>query len=345
VTSICVGAAAALFVVLLAPWLSRTILDAAGLSTALSLGAVAMFFAALNGSQVGALSGLEAFQRVALGNLVRGTGLILFVTAGALQSGINGALLGYIAAGAATAIYYQMALGRACASNAIAISYRFTRKDFAILWRFTLPVLLTTLSFTPAAWWTNVLLASRNGYAEVGIFNAVFHWQMLIVFFSTAMSNIGLPMLSNIRAERDPAKYKRCLAISFLLTSVPAIAIAVPVAIFSPLIVRLYGPAFEHGATALALISFAAVLSAINIPVGQAIWSLDAIVPAVLLALLRGGVLVAASYALAAKGASGIAAAYVIMGLIQTAATVPFMIFILRRKLAPETSPIGVPLV
>jgi len=73
-----VGAATAVFVILFAPWLSRGILGAAGLAGAVSLGAVVMFFAALNGSQVGALSGLEAFSLVALGNLVRGIAFIVF---------------------------------------------------------------------------------------------------------------------------------------------------------------------------------------------------------------------------------------------------------------------------
>src|SRR5882762_4200255 len=101
------------------------------------------------------------------------------------------------------------------------------------------------------------------------------------MFFSNAISNIGLPMLSNLRAERDPAKYKRCLAINLLLTSAPAITIAIPVAICAPLIMRLYGPAFEHGASALALISLAAALSASTLPIGHVIWSLDATVSAV----------------------------------------------------------------
>jgi O-antigen/teichoic acid export membrane protein len=338
-TSIVVGAATTLLVLLLAPWLSREILHASGLSSALSLAGAVMFFAALNGSQVGTLSGLEAFHRVAFGNLVRGTGMILFVVIGAALGGVTGALLGHVAAGAVTALFYQIAVRRECAARSIVISYTFGREDLRILWQFTFPVLLTNLCFAPAAWWSNVLLANKSGYSEAGVFNATLHWQLLIMFFSNAISNIGLPMLSNLRSERDPAKYKRCLALNFLLTSAPAITMAVPVAICSPLIMRLYGPAFEHGATALALISLAAVLSAINIPVGHAIWSLDATMSAVLLALLRSGALVISSYALAQAGATGLAGAYVIMGVVQTAATVPFMAWILRRKLAPTASP------
>jgi O-antigen/teichoic acid export membrane protein len=338
-TSIVIGAATALLFLLLAPWLSLEILHASGLSRALSLAGAVMFFAAVNGSQVGTLSGLEAFHKVAFGNLVRGTGMILFVTIGAALGGMTGALIGHVAAGAMTALFYQIAVRRECATRGIAISYTFGREDLRILWRFTFPVVLTNLCFAPAAWWCNVLLANRRGYSEVGVFNATLHWQLLIMFFSNAISNIGLPMLSNLRAERDPAKYKKCLAMNLFLTSAPAIAIAVPVAICAPFIMRLYGPAFEHGATALALISLAAVLSAVTLPIGHVIWSLDATISAVLLALLRSGTLVVASYALAEGGARGVAGAYVIMGIVHMAVIVPFTFWILRRKLAPAASP------
>jgi O-antigen/teichoic acid export membrane protein len=335
VTSLAVGLLTTLIIVPLSPWLSRDILGSSGLSTALSLGALVMLFGALNGSQIGSLSGLEAFNQVAFGNLVRGIATIVFVTIGAALGGVVGALWGYIAVGAVTAFYYQTVLRRECAGKRIAISYRFGRDDVRILWRFTLPVLLTTLSFTPASWWSNVLLANKSGFSEAGVFGAVMHWQMLILFFTNAVASLGLPMLSNVRAERDPAKYKKCLAVNFLLTSAPALALAVGVAICSRFILRLYGPAFEHGVTALALISFAAVLSAINTPVGHALWSLDLTTAAVLIALLRGGVLLTAAYLLAGYGAAGLAGAYVIMGVIQTVVTVPVMMWLLRRKIAP----------
>jgi len=122
------------------------------------------------------------------------------------------------------------------------------------------------------------------------------------------------------------------------LTSAPAIAVAVPVAICAPFVMRLYGPAFAHGAAALALISLAAVFSAVTLPIGHVIWSLDATTSAVLLALLRSSTLVIASYALARAGATGLTGAYVIMGIVQTAAAVPFALWILRRRLVPTSS-------
>lgn len=333
-TSVIVGAVMAVLLCAIAPWMSRDVLHGPGLARALCLGAITFFFAAVNGSQTGVLSGFEAFRWVAGGNLVRGLSIFLFVTIGAAFWGLTGALAGYIAVGAITAVFYQMIVRRECAIRAVPICYRFRREDFSILWRFTFPVLLTTFSFTPAAWWSNVLLARKSGYAEAGVFNAVYTWQLLIMFLSTAISSVGLPMLSNVRAEGDPAKYKKFLTIDFLLVPAPALVAAVPVAICASWIIRLYGPAFQHGGPALVLISVAAVLSALNIPVGHALWSLDASVPAMLLAAVNGITLVTAAYLLGTKGAAGLAGAYVIMGVVQSCASAFFIVWLLRTKLA-----------
>jgi hypothetical protein len=79
------------------------------------------------------------------------------------DGGVNGALVGYVVVGALTAIYDQILVRRECALRDITISYRFGGNDLSILWRSTLPVLLTTFCFTPAAWWSNVMFAKTSG--------------------------------------------------------------------------------------------------------------------------------------------------------------------------------------
>jgi len=340
VASSLVSVAVALVLLLISPWLSQTVLHSAGLNGALKVSAAILLFAAVNGAQTGALSGLEAFRTIAIGNLIRGTGIVTLVSLGAAMRGLNGALAGYVIVGAAMTVFYQAALRRECARNSIRISYSFGREDLRILGRFTVPVVVAAFAFPPAAWWANVLLANRSGYAEAGVFNAVLQWQMAILFLSTAIGNIGLPMLSNVWGERDASKYKRYLAVNFALTTLPAVLVAVPLIIGAPLVMRLYGRSFEHGAAALALIGVAAILSAMNITVGQAIWSLEAPLAGMLLAVLRGGALVLAAYFFAGKGATGLAAAYLSMGAIQTAVQAPFMARLLRRKFAARVSPV-----
>jgi hypothetical protein len=48
---------------------------------------------------------------------------------------------------------------------------------------------------------------------------------------------------------------------------------------------------------------------------------------------------VLAAYLLAPKGATGLAAAYVVMGVVQTVAGFPVMMSLLRRNFAPLAAP------
>jgi O-antigen/teichoic acid export membrane protein len=230
-------------------------------------------------------------------------------------------------------VFYQIVVRRECRRHLVPISYSFDRKAITLLWQFTVPVLVSNSSITPAAWWSNVLLARRGGYAEAGVFNAVYNWQMFIAFLSMAVSSIGLPMLSNFRGEGSPHKYKQCLKTNFVVISLPAVVVAVPVMLLARYILRMYGPSFVHGSPALLLIAVSAVLTAINLPVGHAIWSLDATVAAMLLSLLNGTALVLGAYILAPYGAVGLAAAYVFMGLVQTSINAPFTFWLLRKRL------------
>ena len=175
------------------------------------------------------------------------------------------------------------------------------------------------------------MLARGSGYAEVGLFNAAFQWQTVMMFLSIAVSNLGLPMLSAALPERAIAKYKRLLGVNFALTVGLTLVVAMPTALGAGWIMSLYGHQFHSGAGVLRLVCLATVLSAMNITVGQAIWSLDAAVSGMILGLLRGLALLTGAYYLAGKGATGLAGAYVFMGVVQTIVQAPFMFWLLRK--------------
>lgn len=331
-TSVVVGVALCGFCLLTARWLSSQVLHAPRLAAGVGIAGAILLFAAINASQTGILSGFEAFRAIAIGNVVRGAGILPLATAGAALFGLHGALLGYVSAGLATTLYYRIAIRRECRTQHIPVTYRLAREDLAVLYRFTLPALAAAVAHLPAAWWTNVLLARTCGYSEAGVFNAVIQCQILILFFATATSNISLPTLSNVLASGDGRKYTRCLTANFLVTSVPAVAVAVPIAIGSRFIMGLYGPAFLKASHAVVLITISAVWFAISTPMNNAMWSLGAVVPAVVLSLVRGGVLVVAAYALVGNGAEGLAWAHVIMSTVQAVIGLPWLAWLLRRR-------------
>jgi O-antigen/teichoic acid export membrane protein len=343
-TALAVGLGIATLCVLFAPWLSTAVLRAPGLARGVALAGGILLFSTINASQVGILGGLEDFRSIAIGNVIRGVGVALLASAGAALLGLNGALLGYLIAGLATTVYYRISFHRECKSRSTPVTYRFEAQDFRILYTFTLPVLVATLSHVPAVWWTTVLLARTKGYSEAGIYNAIMQCQVLILFITTATSNISLPTLSNVLSEGDERTYKRCLRANFLVTTVPAVIVAILVAIFSRFIMGLYGPAFQVASNAVILICISAIFLAISTPMNLAMWSLEAAVPAIALSLVRGGVLVIAAYALVGKGAEGLVWANVIMAVLQAAIGLPWLAVLIRRRfhsglaIAPQES-------
>jgi O-antigen/teichoic acid export membrane protein len=331
ITSSAFGIVMALVLVAMSPWLASATLGAPHLAGELRLGALMMALASVNGSQTGVLTGLESFRAIAVANAIRGVATFALVTAGVVLRGVAGAVLGYAVATAAAVLASEVLVRRECRRNGIRISFRVPRAEMAVLWRFSLPALIAGVSFTPATWWSNALLVSRSSYVENGVFNAARNWQSVVLFFTAAVANIGLPMLSNMLAERDYTKYRRRLAVNFGLTSGLALAVAIPVAALARWIMSMYGMEFQGRGSVLVWMCIAAVLMAANIAVGHAIWSLNAARSGMVLALVRGAALVAFSYVFVNRGAEGLAMAWASMGAVQTLTQVPFMAWLLRR--------------
>ena len=316
------------------PWLARTCLNAPELSPDLRIAAVTIFFYGLNGYQVGALTGFEAFRPLAAAALVRGLITLPAVTCGILAAGLRGAVVALAVVSALNYLVHGFVLSRECRARHVAVSYRLGNEDWRMFYRFSLPVVVASMSFTPAVWWSNTLLARSSGYVQFGLFSAAFQWNTVIMFFSGAIGNLCLPLLSSVLPEKNMPKYVRILAANFVLTTASALAVGIPVAIAAPLVMSLYGKGFVHAYHTLLLICLAAVLTAANTSVGHAIWSLDATVSGVILALMRGSLLVAGAYLLRAHGALGLAGAYVLMALTQTLICCAFIWWLLSKRSA-----------
>ena len=315
-----------------APWLSSTFLRSPQLATELRAAAIFMFFSAFNTHQTGALCGFEAFKPLAVSHLVKGVITLPIVTVGALMGGLHGSVIASALASGLSCIPYAIALHRQCRRHHIRISYKVGNEEWKLLYSYSIPVVLAGLSFTPAVWLSNALLARSSGYAELGMFNAAMQWQFVIMFFAGAISSTGLPLLSNTLSERDMSKYKRVLAWIFAATTGSALVVAIPIAVAAPFLMHLYGHGFLHSDAAVRLLCISAVLSAMNIVVGHAVWSLDATVSGMLLALMRGASLVGFAVLFAHSGATGLASAYLGMTVLQTLTSLVFMRWLLANR-------------
>jgi O-antigen/teichoic acid export membrane protein len=332
------GSAIAIFLMVLAPWLSRTTLKAP-LATEIQIGALMMLFAAVNGYQTGTLAGFEAFKVQATLNVIRGFFAFPAIVAGVFFGGLRGAMIAYTVTSGVTFLIHEIAIRRQCRLHSVPISYRVQKADLKLLWSFSLPVLIASFSFTPAVWWTSAKLGTTAGYTQLGIFNAALQWQNLVMFFSNAVAILGLPTLSATLPERSIERYTQLLKVNFIMTTGLAVLIAVPVSLAAPWIMYFYGHGFASGASTLRLICIATVISGANLSVGDAIWSLGAARAGMLLSLLRGTALVGGAVLFRSHGAAGLAGAYVFMGVVQTAVQVPFIYFLMRKQAAVWAAP------
>ena len=264
------GAIMALCLLLFATPLAKHSLAAPHLSGLLQVSAGLIFLGALNGAQVGALSGLEAFKTIARVNLWNGLASFPILIAGVWWGGLMGAVWGLVASLGVNWLLNHFALRvearRAGVPLGVAeLRNGAWRRESSVLWRFSLPAMLCSFMVLPVHWLCTALLAHQPaGYAEMGVFNAANQWRTAILFVPQAMAGIVLPALAGLHGERNRARYLRVFWNNVALIGGVAAALALGVVLFSDVIIRSYGAGFSEGRATLILLSLSAVVLSIN---------------------------------------------------------------------------------
>jgi hypothetical protein len=118
-----------------------------------------------------------------------------------------------------------------------------------------------------------MLVNQPEGYPEMAMFSAATHWRCAIAFLPGVLMQFSLPFLSNLNGERDVSRYGKVLRWNLVLTAAAAGAVALPIVLAAPQIMRLYGSTFQQGSLVLVLSVAAAVLASVNGVVATAILS------------------------------------------------------------------------
>jgi O-antigen/teichoic acid export membrane protein len=301
----------ALLMFLAAPTLAVRALAAPRLTADLQLSCALMIFSSIGGVQIGALAGLEAFTTIAWVSLIRGAAGGLGLIVGTACSGVHGGVAGLVIAEALGTLAGHPALVRECARRGVRIAADFRRSELSILWTFSLPALLGSVSTMPALWLTKVwLVTSPSGYVGAGLYEAAQKWTLLILFLPNAIAPVQLPLLTSLHHSGDWKEYWRLLRANLLLLlalcGIPAIGIALA----ARHIMAAFGKDFTAGSTVLVIAAFTAIPSAFNTTLGQALVSRGGIWMRFAFDLLLAVfLLIAAHFLVPSHGAAGLAAA------------------------------------
>lgn len=240
--------------------LAERVLGHRELAPLLRIGSLLLLLSAIGGAQAGALAGLEAFPTQAVVGLVSGLLALPLQIGGAAWGGVTGALWGYATAALFSAVISQIALRRRCLAEGIRISYRGLGREKRLLWRFSVPAVLTDTLVTPVNWVCSALLVGQpGGLGQMGFFNAANQWQTAILLVPRYSGTVLVPSLSRLRPE--PERYRKGVMSSLLLNVGIASALAAVVILGAPLIVQLYGADFAAARPILVVVALTAALT------------------------------------------------------------------------------------
>lgn len=266
------GGICAIILALFSPWLANHILAAPHLSGLLRITSITLFISALNAAQEGALSGLEAFKTIATRNLIAGIINFPIVVTGVLLAGLKGAVWANVISYGFNWLMCHIALKKEVARFNIPLTFSGSLQELPLIWKFSLPAVLSGLMVTPVNWVCNTMLVNQpNGYAEMGIFNAANQWFGLILFLPTNISKFVLPVLSERLSIKEFAVSRKILKLSIIINGMIVAPIVIISCFFSRIIMSFYGQNFSSGWMTLIIVLLTAELLAIQLPIGDVI--------------------------------------------------------------------------
>ena len=295
-----------------APFLARYSLNAPHLVNEIRLSSLILFFSALNGMFNGILLGFEAFKTIAIVNFICSVIAIPLQIIMAYYFGIKGFLIGYAFNFFLLSFLYYRFVNKVLLDENIRVKFKFNKNNLALLYKFSLPSIISGLLITPVFWLCNTMLVRQpHGFNDFAIYTAANQWRMAIIFIPTVLAQVLLPMLSGSKNLKD---FRKILKINFIISASVSLVIAIIISLFSKLIMRSYGLEFENGYLVLVILAFSTVLVALNNIIGQVLVAKGKMWIGLLFNFFWAIVLLTSSYFFLDKGygALGLAYAFVI---------------------------------
>lgn len=252
--------------------IASAMLAAPQLSLELRVGALLLFVNTINGVQTGTLSGFEAFKEIAASNFIKGIFSFPALIGGTLLWGLPGAVLGLVLAGGIGWLANRIMLHRQCKYYGISVAFGEMWKERTILMDFAMPAFLANAAIGPITWVANTMLVNqRNGYAELGVFNAAYQWRVAMLFLPGLIGQVVLPMLSSLSHGQHHHSTQRIVLGAIGLNALFVLPVLLPILFLSNRIMGLYGSGFASQGWVLVITAVTATLYAVETPVGDII--------------------------------------------------------------------------
>ncbi len=270
--SIIFGSLTAIVLIFFANDIATYQLKAPYLANSIKLGALLLFFCTINGAQNGALLGFENFKRSATNSLVSSIVEFCSILLLAYIWGVSGAIIGSSIGYIILTIINNRSIQTNFKDKVTFKISQIKKNEILVITKFGLPSALCNLLVIGVLWYTRTLLVQETDFGQVAVFNASDQIKSFILFIPASLSQIILPVLTNINAKKDQSSYKKILWYNILINVSIASLITLFICIFASQILRLWGTDFNDPIT-LIYLACSTIFASFATVVGQAIAS------------------------------------------------------------------------
>ena len=227
-------------------------------------------------TQNGVIIGLELYKQLAKASIINSLALVILQPLLIYKFKLDGAIYSMIICSIINVLNNINILRAGFKKNHIKISKNNIFEGKIILYRFSLPLLLSSIITSVPVWLINARIASStNGFSELGIFNAANQWKSLILFLPNTISQLIIPIITQKYEKKDThSLYKITNKSSFLLICI-IVPISLIIVIFSKWIMSRYGLSFKNSFNILILVVITSSILAIINPYEQIIVASD----------------------------------------------------------------------
>lgn len=332
----------ALLLIPAAPVLATFVLSSPHLSDALMLGAVFICFSAINGYQMGALAGLEAFASLAKAGVASGLIAVIAVVLGAWLGHLEGAIAGLGGGALIRCVLHFAYLRTETVANGLKPQYgAVLSQEQDIVRSFALPATLAGLYSLPMIWIANAILFRQpDGQREMALYAAAASIRLLTLFLPQVTSSVSLSMLNHARGTADARQYDSFYRSNIVIISAVSILSAGVVCLFGEHALRIFGSGFADGVPVLQILMLSAAFEGIALAVYQHIQARGRIwISFIAITVPRELMFVIGAWLMVPTlGAFGLGLAYAIAGFVALS-TMFFIVF--RERWTQATVPVN----
>ena len=232
--------------------ISANVLKSTHLTAPIRFGAAYVLFTAINGYQMGALSGLESYRALAISGILSGLSAIACLILGVWILGLNGALLGLSASAFLRYIFHKWSLQAEFKKNGFILRFDGIGEEKNIFLNFAIPAILSSYIYLPIAWLANAMLVRQSdGFSQMALYSACTNIRLLVLFLPLIIHNVGLVLLNNIKGQGDLHRYNKLSKANLFFILGAALFVALILALLRNYILKYYGNGFTDGANVL----------------------------------------------------------------------------------------------